>query len=84
MFKHPFEQAVDKENQWVKRASLVPWDSLSSVYCRKLDPGTGCKSVNIRTVIAALIVKHKLGLDDMGTVQMIQVFLWISEKVRRR
>jgi transposase, IS5 family len=72
MFKHPFRQELDKENRWVKLASLIPWDSIASIYSRKLDAGAGRKSVNIRTVIAALIVKHKLGLDDWGTIEMIQ------------
>jgi transposase, IS5 family len=78
LFKHPFEQALDKENRWVKLASLIPWDSLASVYCRKLDPDAGRKSVDIRTVIAALIVKHKLGLDDRGTIQMIQENIYLQ------
>ncbi|MEL7588299.1 MAG: IS5 family transposase [Prolixibacteraceae bacterium] len=78
LFRHPFEQALDKENRWVKLASLIPWDSLAAVYCRKLDAGTGRKSVNIRTVIAALIVKHKLRLDDRGTVEMIQGNIYLQ------
>ncbi|GET28055.1 transposase [Prolixibacter sp. SD074] len=78
MFKHPFERELDKENRWVKLASLVPWDSLAAVYSRKLDAGSGRKSVNIRTVIAALIVKHKLGLDDRGTIEMIQENIYLQ------
>jgi transposase, IS5 family len=78
MFKHPFQQELDKENRWVKLAALIPWDSLASVYSRKLDAGSGRKSVNIRTVIAALIVKHKLGLDDRGTIQMIQENIYLQ------
>lgn len=78
LFKHPFEQALDKENRWVKLASLIPWDSLASVYATKLDATSGRKSVDIRTVIAALIVKHKLKLDDRGTVQMIQENIYLQ------
>ena len=32
LFKHPFEQELDKENRWVKLAELIPWDELASVY----------------------------------------------------
>jgi hypothetical protein len=78
MFKHPFQQELDKENRWVKLAALIPWDSLASVYSRKLDAGSGRKSVNIRTVISALIVKHKLGLDDRGTIEMIQENIYLQ------
>ena len=81
LFKHPFQQSLDKENRWVKLAAIIPWDELAGVYGRKLDAGYGRKSADVRMVIAALIVKHKLKLDDRGTVQMISenlypIFLW--------
>lgn len=78
LFKHPFEQTLDQDNRWVKLASIVPWDELSGVYSQKLDSGSGRKSVDVRMVIAALIVKHKLRLDDRGTVQMISENLYIQ------
>ena len=28
LFKHPFEQDLDKENRWVKLAELIPQDEL--------------------------------------------------------
>jgi len=59
-------------------ASLIPWDSLASVYCRKLDPDSGRLSVDIRYVIAALIVKHKLRLDDRGTIDMIKENIYLQ------
>ncbi len=78
MFKHPFERELDKENRWVKLASLIPWDELASVYSRKLQTNSGRKSVDIRTVIGALIVKHKLNLDDRGTIQMIRENIYLQ------
>jgi len=78
LFKHPFETALDKENRWVKLASVIPWDKLAEVYSQKLQSNTGRKSVNIRTVIAALIVKHKLNLDDRGTIEMIKENIYLQ------
>ncbi len=78
LFKHPFEQELDKTNRWVKLAAVIPWDELAEIYSQKLDTGSGRKSVDIRMVIAALIVKHKLKLDDRGTVQMISENLYIQ------
>jgi len=77
LFKHPFQQELDKENRWVKLAKLVPWDELANIYSQHLQSGTGRQSVNVRTVIAALIVKHKLNLDDRGTVEMIQENIYL-------
>jgi len=78
LFKHPFEQELDKANRWVKLAAVIPWDELAGIYGQKLDPNAGRKSVDIRMVIAALVVKHKLNLDDRGTVQMISENLYIQ------
>jgi len=78
LFDHPFEIALDKRNRWVILASLIPWDSLASVYCQKLDPDVGRKSVDVRTVIAAIIIKHKLRLDDRGTIEMIKENVYLQ------
>lgn len=78
LFKHPFEQELDKENRWVKLAALIPWDELASVYASKLRSNEGRKSVDIRHVLGALIVKHKLRLDDRGTIEMIQENIYLQ------
>jgi len=78
LFRHPFEAALDPENRWVKLAGIIPWDELAGIYSRKLQTDRGRKSVDIRTVIAALIVKHKLNLDDRGTIAMIQENIYLQ------
>ncbi len=77
-FTHPFERDLDPGNKWVKLAKVIPWDELAAVYSKKLQTNTVRMSVNIRTVLAALIVKHKLRLDDRGTVEMIQENIYIQ------
>jgi len=78
LFKHPFEAQLDKNNRWVKLAEIIPWDALAAIYSRKLQSNKGRLSVNIRTVIAALIVKHKLRLDDRGTIEMIKENIYLQ------
>ncbi|MCF6341716.1 MAG: IS5 family transposase [Bacteroidales bacterium] len=77
-FSHPFERDLSAENRWVKLAKVIPWDELAAVYSSKLQSGSGRNTVDVRTVIAALIVKHKLMLDDRGTVEMIQENIYIQ------
>ncbi len=78
MFEHPFEKHLDKENRWVKLAALIPWDSLAEVYSQKLKASSGRLTVDLRIVIAAMIVKHKLRLDDRGTVEMIKENIYLQ------
>ena len=71
LFKHPFEHTLDMNNRWIKLAALVPWDPLASIYAKSLSSDTGRLSVDIRMVIGALIIKHKMTLSDRDTVAII-------------
>ena len=77
-FEHPFERDLDPKNRWVKMASIIPWDELASIYARKLDNKSGRQSVDIRLVIAALIIKHKLKLSDRETISTISENIYIQ------
>jgi transposase, IS5 family len=84
-FKSPFQVNLDKENRWVKLGNALPWDSLASIYHRSLSADMGAPSIDARIVIGALIIKHKLKLDDREAIETIrenmymQYFLGLSE-----
>jgi hypothetical protein len=77
-FKHSFRQQLKKNNRWVQLAALVPWDDLASIYAKNLNPKAGRLSVDMRMVIGALIIKHKLSLSDRDTVDMISENLYMQ------
>jgi len=77
-FSHPFERDLSPENRWVKLAELIPWDALAAIYGKSLSSTSGRQSIDVRMVIAALIIKHKLGLDDRGTVAMISENIYLQ------
>lgn len=83
-FKTPFQARIDKENRWVKLASILPWDAMASIYYRSMDPDMGAPSIDARIVIGAMIIKHKLKLDDREAIETIrenpymQYFLGLS------
>lgn len=77
-FSHPFNQELSPENRWVKLAALIPWDALASIYSNQLSATTGRQSIDVRMVIGAIIVKHKLGLDDRGAVAMISENIYLQ------
>lgn len=78
VFSHPFKNELSPNNRWVKLSKVVPWDELAQVYAKQLDSGAGRESIDIRMVIGAIIVKHKLGLDDRGTVEMISENIYLQ------
>lgn len=77
-FDTTFERKLDPTNRWVKLASLVPWDELAAIYAKNLDDSSGRKSVDIRMVLGAMIVKHKLELSDRETVATISENVYIQ------
>ena len=78
VFSHPFEKELSPDNRWVKLSKVVPWDELAGVYAKQLDSNSGRESIDIRMVIGALIVKHKLGLDNRRTVEMISENIYLQ------
>jgi hypothetical protein len=84
-FKTPFEIKLDKENRWAKLSEIIPWDDLADIYYQSLSKNMGPPAIDARIVIGALIVKHKLTLDDREAIETIrenpyiQFFLGLSE-----
>lgn len=77
-FITPFENALSPDNRWVRLSNVIPWDNLAGIYMKQLSSNSGRESINVRMVIAALIIKHKLCLDDRGTVDMISENIYLQ------
>ncbi|WKJ90312.1 IS5 family transposase [Methylomonas montana] len=71
-FDWPFETALDKHNRWVKLSECIPWDELAECYYQGMRADRGRPLKDARRVIGAVIIKHKLCLSDVETVQQIQ------------
>lgn len=84
-FKTPFHVRLDKSNRWVKLGESIPWDALASIYYRSMSSDMGAPAIDARIVIGAMIIKHKLKLDDREAIESIrenmymQIFLGLRE-----
>ncbi len=64
---------LDKSNRWVQMGDNLPWPDIEKEYNSKLDnkeKGAGNKPA--RMIVGAMIVKHKLGLSDQETIDIIR------------
>lgn len=77
-FKTPFQVKLDKENRWVKLGNSLPWDRLAGIYYRSMSSDQGAPAIDARIVIGAMIVKHKLRLDDREAIETIRENLYIQ------
>lgn len=77
-FETPFEMKLDKTNRWVVLAEKLPWDSLASVYYRKMSSRMGAGTKDARLVIGALYIKHRMRLSDEDTISMIRENIYMQ------
>lgn len=71
-FATPFGEGLHAHNRWIRLGELLPWDRLASIYSKAFTSNRGAPTVDARVVIGAMIIKHKMQLDDRGTIEMIQ------------
>lgn len=72
LFRSSFE-GLDKSNRWVSMGDLLPWPELEREYnsrLNNLEKGAGNKPA--RLIIGAMIIKHKLCLSDIETIELIR------------
>jgi len=77
-FRTPFQVKLDKENRWVKLGNSLPWDAMASIYYRTMSADMGAPAIDARIVIGAMIIKHKLKLDDRETIETIRENMYIQ------
>ena len=70
---HSSLDGLDKSNRWVALGDLLPWTELEKEYNSRLNnqkKGAGNKPA--RMILGAMIIKHKLNLSDVETIEIIR------------
>ncbi len=63
---------LNPRNRWVKMSRLIPWDLIEEKYAANFKGTTPSRPAkSARMAIGTLIIKEKLGLSDIETVEMI-------------
>lgn len=70
-FQTPFGAGLVSDNRWVCWAHQIPWAELSRAYHGALKTG-GRPAKPARLVIGALIIKHRLRLSDVETIEQLR------------
>jgi len=77
-FKTPFQINLDKGNRWVILGDSLPWDAMASIYYRSMSSDMGAPTIDARIVIGAMIIKHKLKLDDREAIETIRENMYMQ------
>ena len=71
-FELPFEGRLSEDNRWVKMAQLIPWSEFESEYAENFPTEMGAPAKSFRMALGALIIKEKLGISDIETVEQLR------------
>lgn len=82
-FLFPYRK-LNRENEWVKLAELVPWETAEEIYALQFE-NNGHPAHPARVALGALIIKQRLKCSDAWTVRHIsenpylQYFIGLKE-----
>ena len=72
LFRSSFD-GLDKSNRWVSMGDLLPWPELEREYNSRLNNSVkGAGNKPARLILGAMIIKHKLCLSDIETIELIR------------
>ena len=71
-FELPNGCKLAEDNRWVKMAQLIPWLEFESDYAENFQTEMGAPAKSFRMALGALIIKKKLGISDIKTVEQIR------------
>jgi hypothetical protein len=64
---------LPKSNRWIKLGDTLPWEKIEKIYNSRLhNVHNGAGNKPARMIIGALLIKHKLSLSDVETIEAIR------------
>lgn len=63
--------ALDKENEWVKLAKLIPWHEFEEEYAAQFSSKTGQPACDVQMALGSLLIKERYQFSDEETVAHI-------------
>jgi hypothetical protein len=66
------EGRLSEDNRWAIAAKLIPWAEFEEEYAALFDKKMGAPAKTFRMALGSLIIKEKLGISDIETVEQIK------------
>ena len=71
-FDMVFGGTLNRQNRWVVRADLIPWDEVEKRYASLFVANNGRPALSVRVALGALIIKEKKKVSDEELVEDIR------------
>lgn len=63
--------ALDKDNEWIKLAKMIPWHEFESEYAEQFSGEAGQPACSVRMALGSLLIKERYQFSDEETVAHI-------------
>ena len=70
--KFELEGRLSEDNRWVIMAKIIPWAECEEKYAALFSEQMGAPAKTFRMALGSLIIKEKLGISDIETVEQIK------------
>ena len=84
IFKSPFQAELDQNNRWIVLERILPWDRMVRPLQERMAFKRGRRSIDLRLVLGALLVKGLNNLSDEDTILAIQESMYIQHFIGLR
>ena len=72
-FYLPFDGHLKEDNRWVILSKKIPWNKIEADYAKHFSSSNmGAPAKPFRMALGSLIIKEKLQLSDVETVELIR------------
>jgi hypothetical protein len=71
-FNQPLGLEMNPNNRWVKKAEMIPWESIEVEYAENFSDLTGAPAKPLRTALGSLIIQKQYSFSDAELVEQIK------------
>jgi len=72
-FNQPMGLKLNPENQWIRKAALIPWDEIEDKYAALFPSNTGTVAKPLRMALGSLMIQKEYGFSDRDLIDQIQM-----------
>ena len=71
-FNQPLGLQMNPDNRWVKKAEMIPWETIEAEYARLFPSHTGMPAKPLRMALGSLLIQKQYHYPDEELVEQIR------------
>ena len=71
-FNQPLGMQMNPDNRWVKKAEMIPWETIEAEYAKLFPSHTGMPAKPLRMALGSLLIQKQYHFPDEELVEQIR------------